>query len=194
MSAKVFWSICALLASTSLTLAQPATGGQVSVPLSVDGLDDVARQAEAENCMSRLCQAEVTLDRAVNLQIDGASATNGRPRPLPRDRDVRVAAAYQRLVRRSLPMAPDLCRHTAFLMSRFGTPGAPSEVIVPVAAIDLAARLDAVRPGLRCVRTIVAAMPATLDARNAVRAAKALCEAGGEPQRCVAMVTDRRIR
>ena len=127
------------------------------------------------------------INEVVELQIAGASATNGRPHPIPRDRDIRVAGAYRRLVRRSSPIASSLCREAAALLSRYAALGVSSDVVVPVAVIDLASRLDAGEPDLHCTQTVIAAMPKTSTSQVAVRNARALCDGSVATMRCVAI-------
>ena len=128
------------------------------------------------------------MDQAVHLQIAGASATVGRPRPVPVDRDTRVAKSYRRLVAQGRRVAPELCRKAASLLAGYGAPGVLSEVIVPVSILDLTSRLDSEEAGLGCTRSSIRAMPATSAADIAIHNAHSLCTAQGGAGRCAGIV------
>ncbi len=194
MSVKGWRRPSALLA-TSLFIAlillmahPPAAGAQGGVAPSVDGLSAASRRIGADHCRSSICQADVIIAKAVQLEIAGASATVGRPHPIPLDRDARTAAAFRRLTKRSLPVAQDFCRRAAIVLSRFSQAGAPSDVSGPVAVIDLSSRLDLEKPKLNCTHTVISALPATPASETAIHNARALCMSSSVVKRCLAIV------
>ena len=77
-----------------------------------------------------------------------------------------------------------MCRQAALLLSRYGAPGVASEVVAPVAVLDLTSRLGE-SGGRSCVPAVIRAMPATHAADLAIDNARALCAAQGGGGRCV---------
>ena len=104
----------------ALMLLARAAYAQVDVeaPPNVDSLDEAATRVEVAHCNRPACRSIALIDQAVQLQIAGAAATVGRPRPIPRDRDVRVATAYRKLVEQSRRLKPELCRQAAHAVIR----------------------------------------------------------------------------
>lgn len=151
---------------------------------NVDSLDKAAKRVEAAHCNRPTCQAIALIDRAMQLEITGAAATVGRPRSIPRDRDARVATGYRKLVVQGRRLTPELCRQAATLLSGYGAPGVASEVIVPVAVLDLTSRLDVGGATPGCTRIVIRAIPASSIADIAIRNAHALCAAQGGAGRC----------
>ena len=154
---------------------------------NMDSLDQATQQIEARNCHQAACRATVLMDQAVHLQIAGASATVGRPRPVPKNRDTNLARRYRRLVAQGRRVGPEVCRRAASLLADYGAPSVVSEVIVPVSVLDFASRLDLEEPGLGCTRASIRAMPATSAAELAIHNARALCIAQGGAGRCDAI-------
>ena len=172
---------------TLVTLSTPAYAqvGAEALP-NVDSIHATAERIVATRCLEVACRSVRLLDEAIQLQIEGASATIGRPRPLPRDRDARVARRRRRLVAQGRRMAPEVCRQAAGLLFHYGDPGVPSDVIVPVALLDLASRLDGsgVGAGSGCTRAVISAMPATPAADIAIHNARVLCSASDGGGQC----------
>ena len=172
-----------------LMLFTRSASAQVDAKLlpNVDSLDQATQQIRAGSCRQAACRAITLIDQAVHLQIAGASATVGRPRPVPLDRGAKVARSYRRLVAQGRRMAPELCRTAASLLAHYGARDGVSEVIVPVSVLDLTSRLDSEETGLGCTRSIVRTMPATSAAGTAIHNARSLCTAQGGAGRCAAI-------
>lgn len=170
----------------SLALLAPSAYAQIGADIlpNVDSLDGAAKRIESEGCRKAVCKATLLLHQAVLLQIAGASATVGRPRPLPHDRDAVGAKSRGALITQARRIAPEVCRQAAELLSRYGAQGVPSEVVVPVAVLDLTSRLDGGGGSLRCTQKVVRAMPATSAADIAIHNARALCVSRGGAGRC----------
>ena len=155
-----------------------------NVQPNVDSVGKAAKRVETDHCDRPACQSIVLIDRAVQLQLAGTEATVGRPHPIPHDRDARTLAAYSKLVKQGRPLTPALCREAAALLSGYGAPGEDSEVIVPVAVLDLTSRLDVGGTNAACTRTVIRAIPASSAADVAIHNARALCTAQGGAGRC----------
>ena len=170
----------------ALMLLARAAYAQVDVEAlpNVDSLDEAAKRVEVAHCNRPACRSIALIDQAVQLQIAGAAATVGRPRTILRDRDVRVATAFRKLVEQGRRLKPELCRQAATLLSGYGTPGVASEVVVPVAVLDLTSSLDIGGTAPGCTRALIRAMPASSIADIAIRNAHALCAAQGGGGRC----------
>ena len=83
-----------------LALPAHAQVGAKVLP-NVDSLDGAAKRIEVGSRRLAACQATILMDQAVQLKIAGAAATVGRPRPLPRDRDMRRLETFEGCLRRA---------------------------------------------------------------------------------------------
>ena len=177
---------CWRLGVLALVLLSPPAVAQVNAEVlpNVDSLDEAAKRIESGSCRRVACKVTVLLDRAVQLEIEGASATVGRPHPLPRDRDAREARSHRALVAQARRVAPEVCRQAAELLSRYGAQGVPSEVVVPVAVLDLASRLDGGVDSPSCIHAVIRAMPTTSAAVIAIHNTRALCTSQRGAGRC----------
>ena len=170
----------------ALMLSAQAAYAQIDARVlpNVDSVDKAAKRVKAAHCNQPTCRSIALIDRAVQLQITGAAATVGRPRPIPSDRDARMATGYRKLVAQGRHLTPELCRQAAALLSAYGMPGLASEVIVPVAVLDLTSRIDVGGGAPGCTRVVIRAMPASSAADIAIHNAHALCAAQGGAGRC----------
>ncbi len=177
---------CGRAGLLALMLFTRAAYAQVdaNVQPNVDSVGKAAKRVETVHCDRPACQSIVLIDRAVQLQLTGAEATVGRPHLIRRDRDARTMAGYGKLVKQGGPLTPALCRQAAVLLSGYGAPGVDSEVIVPVAVLDLTSRLDGNGTTSGCTRTVIHAVPASSAADVAIHNARALCSAQGGAGRC----------
>ena len=182
-------SACGRAGLLALMLFTRAAYAQVDVTVqpNVDSLGKAAVRVHTARCDRPACQSIVLIDRAVQLQLTAAEATVGRPRPIPLDRDAHTSVAYGRLVRQGRHLAPALCSRAATLLSGYGAPGVVSEVIVPVAVLDLTSKLDANGAAVGCTRTVIRGMPASSAADVAIHNARALCTAQGGAGRCASI-------
>lgn len=182
MSVRGCWRSGVLL----LVLLAPPAHAQVNAEVlpNVDSLDGAAKRIESGSCRQAACKVTLLLNRAVQLQIEGASATVGRPHPLPRDRDAKDAKSRRALVAQARRVAPEVCRQAAELLSRYGVQGVSSEVVVPIAVLDLASRLDGRGDSPSCIHAVIRAMPATSATDIAIDDTRALCTSQGGAGRC----------
>ena len=156
---------------------------------NVDSINSLTSRLEREHCSSSTCQAMNIIRDAINLQITGAAATVGRPRPIPANRDRQMSIRYHRLVERSLPLDRVTCSTGASLLSRYSKPGVESDIIVPVTLLDFGSRLDGRDINAHCVSTLLSALPSSPAAQIAIHNAHALCLGDkSATQRCVAIM------
>ena len=177
---------CGRAGLLALALFTRAAHAQVDADVqpNVNSVGKAAVRVQTARCDRPACQAIVLIDRAVQLQLTGAEATVGRPRPIHVDRGAHASAASSKLVRQSRRLTPALCQQAATLLSSYSAPGVVSEVIVPVAVLDLTSRLDANGATAGCTRTVIRGMPASSATDVAIHNARALCTTQGGAGPC----------
>ena len=174
----------AVLILISAALAGPAgaqvasTSPMAAPAATTDSIKAAARQAEASGCRTPSCRSVAILAAWGELDEKGMRTTMGLARPIPRDRDKRVATGRRRLILDHRARYAAVCDEAVAILRTADRPG--SEPGVGESFVALASQMDASRPE-GCLDRVMVALPRAAAWDDAVEAARIHCIYGVPP-------------